>query len=151
MVGASIVSYFWRAHPTGEVCINDRHEAWELCIVGLSKGGHSAYTPYFCTGCRMPSETDGVGLAAGWNDGDRLVAIGDIHGDLEQANKVLQLLNVIDANGRWIAGKSTVVQTGDLVDRGDESLEVVALFEDLKVCCHSIMEVSAVEQLLDSG
>lgn len=83
---------------------------------------------------RMRRVTDDFGLAARSDDGNRLIAIGDIHGDLGQAKKVLQLMKVVDENGTWAAGRSTVIQTGDLVDRGPDSLEVVKLFEDLKVC-----------------
>ena len=33
--------------------------------------------------------------------------------------------------GSWIAGRSLLVQTGDLVDRGNNSLGVIDLFDDL--------------------
>lgn len=42
-------------------------------------------------------------------------------------------MGITDKNGKWIAGKATLVQTGDLVDRGPNSIGVVRLFEDLKV------------------
>jgi hypothetical protein len=41
---------------------------------------------------------------------DRLVAIGDLHGDLGKARKALKLAGVMDDSGRWTGGTATVVQ-----------------------------------------
>ncbi|KAK3260677.1 hypothetical protein CYMTET_30376, partial [Cymbomonas tetramitiformis] len=62
----------------------------------------------------------------------RVVAIGDLHGDLQNAHRVLQLSKVIDENGSWIGGNTRLVQTGDLLDRGPNSLELLDLFARLK-------------------
>lgn len=62
---------------------------------------------------------------------DRLVAIGDLHGDLEATRKALQLAGVIDEAGRWTGGKTVVVQLGDQTDRGDDELEILDLLERL--------------------
>jgi hypothetical protein len=48
----------------------------------------------------------------------RTVVIGDIHGDLEGLTGILQQAGITDASGRWVAGNTTVVQTGDMTDRG---------------------------------
>jgi hypothetical protein len=50
----------------------------------------------------------------------RVVAIGDLHGDLSAARRALQLAAAIDAADHWIGGQLTVVQTGDQLDRGDD-------------------------------
>lgn len=50
----------------------------------------------------------------------RLVAIGDLHGDLEQAKKAFHLAGVTDEQGRWTGGDTTLVQTGDVLDRGPD-------------------------------
>jgi hypothetical protein len=50
----------------------------------------------------------------------RIVAIGDLHGDLEHARRALRLAGAIDAKDAWIGGKLVVVQTGDEIDRGDD-------------------------------
>lgn len=63
---------------------------------------------------------------------ERLVAIGDLHGDLEAARGALRLAGAIDANDTWVGGKLVVVQTGDLVDRGDDDRKIVDLTEKLK-------------------
>ena len=64
---------------------------------------------------------------------DTLFAIGDLHGDLEQGYTALKLAGLLNAHGLWSGGKATLVQTGDLVDRGPNSLQLVELFERLKV------------------
>jgi hypothetical protein len=61
-----------------------------------------------------------------------VVAIGDLHGDLDAAQRVLRLAGAIDAAGRWIGGNLTVVQTGDQIDRGDDDRAVLDLFERLR-------------------
>ena len=48
----------------------------------------------------------------------RVVAIGDVHGAAEALAATLARAGLIDAKQRWIGGKTTFVQTGDLMDRG---------------------------------
>lgn len=64
---------------------------------------------------------------------DRIVAIGDLHGDLDAARRALRLAGAIDTNDVWNGGKLVVVQTGDEIDRGDDDRQVIDLFERLKV------------------
>jgi hypothetical protein len=55
------------------------------------------------------------------NDGEipeRVVAIGDIHGDLEALFSILLKSGIIDIGGKWIAANTFLVQTGDLFDKG---------------------------------
>lgn len=63
---------------------------------------------------------------------ERVVAIGDIHGDLRAARKALRTAGAIDERDAWIGGKLVVVQTGDQLDRGKDDREVLDLFEKLK-------------------
>ncbi len=62
----------------------------------------------------------------------RLVAIGDIHGDLSALRRALRLAGAIDSEDTWIGKDLTVVQTGDQVDRGDQDREVLDLLEKLE-------------------
>jgi hypothetical protein len=48
----------------------------------------------------------------------RIVAIGDVHGASAELATILQRAGLIDAADRWIGGTATLVQNGDLTDRG---------------------------------
>jgi hypothetical protein len=56
------------------------------------------------------------------------VAIGDLHGDMDAARRALRLAGAIDAQDRWVGGRLVVVQTGDILDRGDEEEAIMDLF-----------------------
>jgi hypothetical protein len=62
----------------------------------------------------------------------RVVAIGDLHGDLEATRRAFRLAGAIDANDAWIGGSLVVVQTGDAIDRADEDREVLDLLDRLR-------------------
>jgi hypothetical protein len=61
----------------------------------------------------------------------RIVAFGDVHGDLAATRRALELAGAIDAQARWIGGNLVVVQTGDQLDRGDDERDILHLFERL--------------------
>jgi hypothetical protein len=62
----------------------------------------------------------------------RLVAFGDVHGDLDATKRALKLAGAIDDAGAWAGGDLFVVQTGDGIDRGDQDREVLDLFDRLR-------------------
>ena len=62
---------------------------------------------------------------------ERIVAIGDLHGDLEHAREVLQLAGATDEEDRWIGGDLVVVQVGDVLDRGDGERPIIELLDRL--------------------
>ncbi len=49
---------------------------------------------------------------------ESLVAIGDVHGDFDDFVGILQHTGLIDKQNHWTGGKTTFVQTADLLDRG---------------------------------
>jgi Calcineurin-like phosphoesterase len=55
----------------------------------------------------------------------RIVAVGDIHGDLDAFKGILQRAALLDAEGRWSGGAATLVQVGDMIDRGPKSRGVL--------------------------
>lgn len=63
---------------------------------------------------------------------DRLIAVGDIHGDLEKCKQSLLLAGLIDDAGNWCGGSSTVVQVGDILDRGSDEIKTLYFLERLK-------------------
>ncbi len=62
----------------------------------------------------------------------RVVALGDIHGDLQVVRRVLRTAGAIDENDHWIGEDLVVVQTGDQVDRGPDDPDVIDFFERLE-------------------
>lgn len=48
---------------------------------------------------------------------DRIIVIGDLHGDWNETIKSLKLANVINNRLNWIGGNTVVVQIGDQIDR----------------------------------
>ncbi|KAF9371546.1 hypothetical protein CPB97_001900 [Podila verticillata] len=62
----------------------------------------------------------------------RIVAVGDIHSDVKACVGVLKLAGLIDSKENWIGGTNTFISTGDLVDRGADTIAVYKLFQKLR-------------------
>ena len=71
-------------------------------------------------------------LVASSAQAGRLVAIGDLHGDLTATRQALKLAGAIDQEDRWIGGDLVLVQTGDQLDRGDEERAILHLLDKLQ-------------------
>jgi hypothetical protein len=69
-----------------------------------------------------PCEIDGV---------ERIVAIGDVHGAYDRLVAILRAAEIVDARLRWSAGKTHLVQLGDVVDRGPDSRKALDLLQSL--------------------
>ncbi|CCG83219.1 Uncharacterized protein C1840.07c [Taphrina deformans PYCC 5710] len=65
------------------------------------------------------------------HDTPALYAIADIHGDYPRALSALQHAKVVDEAGSWVAGNATLVQTGDIVDRGPDTQLLYRYFRNL--------------------
>lgn len=63
---------------------------------------------------------------------DRIVAVGDLHGDLAATRAALKLAAVIDDGDHWIGGTTVLVQTGDQLDRGDDEQAILDLLDRLR-------------------
>jgi hypothetical protein len=64
----------------------------------------------------------------------RIVAIGDVHGDLAATRAALRLAGALkegDESDRWAGGSLVVVQVGDELDRGDQEQAILELFDRL--------------------
>ncbi len=55
----------------------------------------------------------------------RIVAVGDLHGDFSVWRDIARAAGLIDDAGHWSGGRTVLVQTGDVVDRGPESLKII--------------------------
>jgi hypothetical protein len=67
-----------------------------------------------------------------WTGVDRVVAVGDIHGDYERFVAVLSSAGLIGEDGNWTGGKSHLVQVGDVLDRGPDARKVMDLLMKLE-------------------
>jgi hypothetical protein len=71
-------------------------------------------------------------LVAASQSASNIVSVSDLHGDYKRAVKILEAASLIDPHtGAWIGGNTTLVQTGDMVDRGAESIQLYRLFKRL--------------------
>ena len=61
----------------------------------------------------------------------RVIAVGDLHGDFDATRDVLRAAGLIDATDHWSGGTATLVQTGDMLDRGDGESKILGLFDQL--------------------
>jgi hypothetical protein len=65
-------------------------------------------------------------------EAERVVAIGDVHGDFDALVEILQRAGLVDEYARWSGGAATLVQTGDFLDRGARVREVMDLLMRLQ-------------------
>jgi len=55
----------------------------------------------------------------------RIVAVGDLHGDYDAWETIARKAGLVDAAGHWAGGSTVLVQMGDVVDRGPDSLKII--------------------------
>ncbi|XP_059430113.1 shewanella-like protein phosphatase 1 [Corylus avellana] len=65
--------------------------------------------------------------------GRRIVAVGDLHGDLDQARCALEMAGVLSSDGQdiWMGGETVLIQLGDILDRGEDELGILSLLRSL--------------------
>ncbi len=64
--------------------------------------------------------------------GERVVAVGDIHGNFDGFVSILKRAELVDEDLHWVGGSTTFVQTGDIFDRGAEVRKVLDLLMRLE-------------------
>jgi hypothetical protein len=62
----------------------------------------------------------------------QVVAISDVHGEFAHAETLLRAAGVLDAADHWAAGRTLMVVTGDSMDKGPQSVEVLRLWMRLQ-------------------
>ena len=60
------------------------------------------------------------------------MAVGDLHADLDAARSVLRMAKMVDASGHWAGGSATLVQTGDMTDRGPDGRTLLTWLRSLE-------------------
>jgi Calcineurin-like phosphoesterase len=62
----------------------------------------------------------------------RVIAVGDLHGDYQAWQTIAVASGVMDARGHWAGGSATLVQLGDIVDRQPDSLKIIRSLQQLQ-------------------
>ncbi|MCW5978398.1 MAG: metallophosphoesterase [Bryobacteraceae bacterium] len=81
--------------------------------------------------CLLPAHSQTT-IQDTWPAPDRIVAIGDVHGDYPQFFTLLEQTGLVDNKGRWKGGKTHLVQVGDVPDRGPDTRKIMDLLMRLE-------------------
>jgi hypothetical protein len=73
-----------------------------------------------------------AGIQCEWTGVEKIIAIGDLHGDYQNFVKILLGTQIVDGNLHWIAGKTHLVQMGDILDRGTDAKGIFDLLMRLE-------------------
>ena len=63
---------------------------------------------------------------------ERLIAIGDVHGDLGKTREAFRAARLTNDRDEWIGGSATCVQVGDQLDRGKDEVAILHFLERLR-------------------
>lgn len=66
------------------------------------------------------AKTESGGITCFESENQRVVSIGDLHGDLAHTLELMKGLGLINDEEKWIGGTTILIQTGDVVDRGPD-------------------------------
>src|SRR5215210_7017798 len=62
----------------------------------------------------------------------RIISVGDLHGDFQAWMQIAQAAGIADAGGHWAGGPATLVQMGDIIDSGPDSLKIIRNLQQLQ-------------------
>jgi hypothetical protein len=62
----------------------------------------------------------------------RIIAVGDLHGDFNAWQDIAHGAGIMDPKGHWEAGKTILVQMGDITDREPDSLKIIRSLQQLE-------------------
>jgi hypothetical protein len=92
--------------------------------VSLTRAPIAASIAFLLSGFGLAASRDAHGV---WADVEKVVAVGDLHGDFDQFVAVLKSASLVDDQNNWTGGKTHLVQTGDSLDRGPTSRKIMDL------------------------
>ena len=61
-----------------------------------------------------------------------IIIIGDLHGNKDALIAILKNENVIDRDNNWIPNNKLIIQLGDVIDRGTQSLETLLYLKKIQ-------------------
>src|SRR5437763_3830570 len=100
-------------------------------ISAMAKGSCTASLKRFVLAAALAlGATAGVPAVAA--PPQRIVAVGDLHGDFNAWQTIARSASLIDGSGHWAAGKTILVQMGDITDRAPDSLKIIRSLQQLQ-------------------
>jgi hypothetical protein len=77
----------------------------------------------------FPRPSPAADIPCVWTDVERIVAVADLHGDYERFLFILTnpTVGILDGNLAWAAGRTHLVQLGDIMDRGPDAKQIFDL------------------------
>ncbi len=93
-----------------------------MAIPGLASSLIAFILTAFCAIFPLPAEIPWI-----WTGVERVIVIGDLHGDYENFEKIIKGkgIELVDSALHWSGGKTHLVQTGDIMDRGDDARKIL--------------------------
>src|SRR5438309_3593607 len=100
----------------------------------MAKGSSIAILKRFvrAAGVALATFAGILGSPADAAPAQRIVAVGDLHGDYAAWLTIARSAGVIDATGHWAAGNTILVQMGDITDREPDSLKIIRSLQQLQ-------------------
>ena len=62
----------------------------------------------------------------------RVVAVGDLHGDYSAWLDIAKAARIVGPDLKWSGGRTVLVQTGDITDRGPDSLKIIRHLQQIQ-------------------
>lgn len=63
---------------------------------------------------------------------NRLLAIGDLHGDFNALVKILEEMHLVNERGKWTGEKTVLVIVGDYTNKGDDTRYIMDFLMNLE-------------------
>ncbi len=101
-----------------------------------------------------PADNGGAGGGSdSGRDASRVVVFGDVHGDRSALESALRMANLVDDAGDWNGGMATLVQVGDVLDRGDDERaildDLLTLKEQARIAGGEVIQLNGNHEMLN--
>ncbi|MEM8941938.1 MAG: metallophosphoesterase [Pseudomonadota bacterium] len=80
----------------------------------------------------VPTLAVAADLQDEWSGVERVVTVGDVHGDYDGYINVLKDAGIVNRRGKWVAGETHLVQIGDVSDRGPDTAKIIRHLKKLE-------------------
>jgi len=103
-------------------------------MTSYRRRGSTLLAAWLAVICAAPASQTGLSARATpceFDKAERIVAVGDVHGAYDRFQEILRAAGVIDERLRWTGGKTHLVQTGDILDRGADSRQALEFLRRL--------------------